>query len=153
MVWAGPSETDGIFLLSCGDTRGRTGLQLHCSSVAGSEVLHVVRAHLRRDTLWGVNADAGVPFARWKHRDLIQELVNARQQVIPGCCLVGNMVENLVGTENKCGLTAGCGGVLPGCVFPKLCLSGLCSIFINNELIISENNTSTVSYFTEQMLF
>lgn len=33
-------------------------------------------AHLRRDALRGLDADAGVPLARRKHRDLIQELID-----------------------------------------------------------------------------
>lgn len=59
------------------------------------------RPHLRRDALWGFDPDAGVPFTRRKHSDLIQELVDPRQQVVPVLCLVGNIVENLPERERE----------------------------------------------------
>lgn len=60
------------------------------------------RPHLRRDALWGFDADGGVPFSRRKHGDLIQELIDPRQQVVPVLRLVGNIVENLSDREEAC---------------------------------------------------
>lgn len=55
----------------------------------------VTRSHLRRDALGGFDADAGVPFAWRQHRDLVQELVDAGEQVVPVLRLIGYVVENL----------------------------------------------------------
>lgn len=51
--------------------------------------------HLGRDALWGLNADAGVPFPRRKNGDLIKELVDPRHQVVPVPRLVGHIMEDL----------------------------------------------------------
>ena len=39
--------------------------------------------------------DVGVPLARRQDDDLIQELVNTGQQVLPVLCFVGDVMENL----------------------------------------------------------
>lgn len=66
-----------------------------CQDAGSGLVLQGWTSHLRRDALWGFDADAGVPFARRKNRHLIQKLIDPRQQVIPVLRLVGNIVENL----------------------------------------------------------
>ena len=61
--------------------------------------MSVQSPYLGWDALWGLDADAGVPFARGQHGDLIQELVDPRQQVVPVFGLVGDVMENLQMTE------------------------------------------------------
>lgn len=43
----------------------------------------------------GLDADVGVPLAGWEHDDLVQELVDAGDQVLPVPGLVGNVAEEL----------------------------------------------------------
>lgn len=52
-------------------------------------------AHLRGDTLWGFDADGGVPLSRWQDSHLVQELIYSSQQVTPVFCLVRHVMEDL----------------------------------------------------------
>lgn len=63
-------------------------------------LLHEFLGHLHalllgRDLGGGLDPDGRVPFAGRQHRDLVQELVHAVQQVIAVPGLVGHVVENL----------------------------------------------------------
>lgn len=53
-------------------------------------------AHLRGDTLWGFNADGGVPLSWWQNSHLVQELIYPSQQVTPVFRLVSHVMEDLV---------------------------------------------------------
>lgn len=52
--------------------------------------------YLRWDTLWGLDADGGVPLSRWQDRHLVQKLIYSSQQVTSVLCLVSYVVEDLV---------------------------------------------------------
>ena len=64
-------------------------------------------SYLRRDTLRGLDADAGVPLTRRQHGDLVQELVDARQQVGPVLRFVGDVVEDLQRKRASLKVTSG----------------------------------------------
>ncbi len=114
--WAEPLGADAIFLFSYRETEDQetelnsdqTGC--HCSFIyhprsSLSDRIQVElspQSHLRRDALWGFDADAGIPFTRRKHSDLIQELIDPWQQVIPVLRLVGDIVENLRERDEVC---------------------------------------------------
>ena len=52
-------------------------------------------AYLRGDTFGWLNTNAGVPLSRGQHCHLVQELINASQQIFTVVSMVGNIMENL----------------------------------------------------------
>lgn len=52
--------------------------------------------YLRGDTLWGLDADGGVPLSWWQDCHLVQELIYPSQQVTSVLCLVGYIVKDLI---------------------------------------------------------
>lgn len=91
--WAEPLGADAVFLFSCRETEETKKIQRAEKRTNRKQGQR--RSHLRWDALRWFDPDAGVPLARRKHRDLIQELIDPRQQVGPVLRFVGHIVENL----------------------------------------------------------
>lgn len=57
----------------------------------------------RRDFLWRLDADFGVPLSWWKNNHLIQKLVNSCDEVLAVPGLVGHVTEELEGRADESG--------------------------------------------------
>lgn len=60
--------------------------------------------YLRGHVFGRLYSDGGVPLSRGQHRHLVQELVNARHQVIAVFGFVRDVVENLSARQQKRGI-------------------------------------------------
>ena len=57
--------------------------------------------NLRRDTLGWLNSNGRIPFARWKHSDAVQELVDAREKIVSIASFVRDVVKHLHAAQSR----------------------------------------------------